>query len=327
MTKCDQCEKNITKRSPGLECSKCGKIVHANQLCSGLPPKQLSALRNSESLDWTCEECSRNSPKKKSSLIVPDEDDDEDIDGAFSQNLGSIDAQKLLRDISSSVKKIVRKETEAIEDSMNYFGKKIEEFGGMMEVFTGKIKELENKQTYLLNKNKHLETKVSSLEVQIRKMEQSNLETKVEIAGVPKSTNENITEIACNVAKLLDLDHKNIVNVKRADGRTGSDGPLLVELADTELAVNWARASKKEAKPILAEHVVPGIPQEAAKSKVIVRRALTKANKTLLWNAQQKLRPAYKYVWFQAGKVLVKKGDNDKPLAIWCEEDLTQIAS
>lgn len=327
MTKCDLCNKGITKRSPGMECSKCEKVVHTSQVCSGLPAKQLSALRNSESLVWTCEECSRISPKRKNSFIIPDEDEEDDLEDALTQNLGAIDVKKLLRDISTEVKKIVRKETEAIEESINYFGKKMEEFGGMMEVFTGKIKEIEMKQVYLVNKNKHLETKVSSLEVQIRKMEQCNLDTKVEIAGIPKSKDENIKIIACNIAKLLDMDVKNIVNVKRVAGKLGFDGPLLVELVDSDLAASWARASKKESKPILAQHVVPSIQQEAAKAKVIVRRALTKANKTLLWNAQQKLRPAFKYVWFQAGKVLARKGDEDRPIAIWCEEDLTQISS
>ncbi|KOB65738.1 Uncharacterized protein OBRU01_20091, partial [Operophtera brumata] len=53
-------------------------VVHASQACSGLTGKQLSALRNADTLDWTCHECRINSPKLKSSFITPDEDDEED---------------------------------------------------------------------------------------------------------------------------------------------------------------------------------------------------------------------------------------------------------
>lgn len=327
MVKCDLCDKGITKRSPGLECSKCGKVVHANQGCSGLPAKQIAALRLSESLEWNCDECSRISPRRKTSFIVPEEDEEDDMDRAIDQNTSQIDVKKLLRDISLEVKKIVRKENETFEEALNFFGKKFEEFGDKINVFSERITELEKKQVSLVNKNKHLETKVSSLEVQIRKMEQSGLDKMVEIAGIPKANNEDIKTIAGNVAKLLIVDENDIKSVKRTEGRPGSDGQLLVELKDAECAASWAQASKKETAPILAEHVVPSIQQEAAKLKVIVRRALSKTNKTLLWNAQQKLRPSYKYVWFQAGKVLARKGDGDKPIAIWCEEDLALISS
>ncbi|KOB64369.1 Uncharacterized protein OBRU01_24432, partial [Operophtera brumata] len=75
MTKRDNCNKGMTKKSVGLECINCGKVVHASQACSGLTGKQLSALRNADTLDWTCHECRINSPKLKSSFITPDEDD------------------------------------------------------------------------------------------------------------------------------------------------------------------------------------------------------------------------------------------------------------
>lgn len=327
MAKCDLCDKGITKRSPGLECGKCGKIVHGNQVCSGLSAKQLAALRNSDSLEWTCDECSRVTPNRKSSFIIPeDEEEDDDIQNiAVQESSGAIDVKKLLRDITSEVRKIIRKENVLFEETLNYFGKKLEDFGDKIDAFAGRIDDVEKKQTFLFNKSKHLETKITTLEVQIRRMEQTVLDKMVEISGIPKTANEDITLITKNVAKVLTVDDNDVIVVKRIEGKPGADGSLLVELKTEASAALWAQASKRETSPILAEHVVPNIKGEVAISKIMVRRALSKANKTLLWKAQQKLRPTFKYVWFQAGKVLARKEDKDKIIVIWCEEDLAHI--
>ncbi|CAK1577889.1 unnamed protein product [Parnassius mnemosyne] len=74
MNKCDCCEKLITKRRPGLECSKCEKIVHASQACTNLSTKQIAALRNADSLEWTCKECQRYTSIRRS-YIIPEEEE------------------------------------------------------------------------------------------------------------------------------------------------------------------------------------------------------------------------------------------------------------
>ncbi|KOB64649.1 Membrane fusion protein, partial [Operophtera brumata] len=161
--------KNISKRSPGLECNKCAKIVHANQLCSSLSSKQLSALRNADNLEWTCEECRRELPRR-SSFVIPEEDEEEvDEAGGYSQ-CNMFDMAKLLRNIYIEVKKVVQSEMVLINDSVGGCRKKIDDLTDTLEVFSGKIKELETSNTHLVNQNKHLELKMAAIEQHLRKI-------------------------------------------------------------------------------------------------------------------------------------------------------------
>lgn len=323
MTKCDVCDKNITKRNPGMECRKCEKIVHATQVCSALTAKQLAVLRNTENLEWTCEECKLLSPRRKSSLIIPEDDEEEEEQG--DRKYSPIDVKKLLKDISisSQVDKIVGKQLEPIEESLNFYGKKIDDFSTFVEGINQKLKDLENKNTYLVNQNKNLETRVSYLEQHIGSIEQANLGNKVEIAGVPYVKDEDLPTISNKIAVELKTDPTKIRSTRRISHKNVPEGPLLVELTDAEAASTIVRASKRN--NLTAERVIPNILEESKKSNIFVRMALTKCNKTLLWNANQKLRPSYKYVWFQDGKVLARKDDNVKPIIIRSTSDISKI--
>ncbi|CAG5034858.1 unnamed protein product [Parnassius apollo] len=292
MIKCDICNKGITTKVPGLECRSCGKVVQASKACSGLNAKQLSALRNADRLDWTCEECHQNTPNRKSSFIIPEEDD-EDNDVAVSDNSSGncmIDTEKFLKDITAEMKK-----------------------------------ELEKKYNYLHNEKTHLELEMSSLKQYLRNIEQQRLDNVIEVIGIPKAKDENLVNISLKLAETLNMDRTQVVNITRVEGRNNQDGNIQVQFKHAENVSLWVRASKKEA--VVVEQIISEAPVEVAKTKVIIRRALTKANKSLLWLAQQKLRPAYKYVWFQDGKVLLRKDDKSKPKVARSEADIEKLSA
>ncbi|CAG4966789.1 unnamed protein product [Parnassius apollo] len=306
MTKCDICNKGITTKVPGLECRSCGKVVHASKACSGLNAKQLSALRNADRLDWTCEECHQNTPNRKSSFIIPEEDD-EDNDVAVSDNSSGncmIDTEKFLKDITAEMKKVLKKELQPIEASE---------------------KELEKKYNYLHNEKTHLELEMSSLKQYLRNIEQQRLDNVIEVIGIPKAKDENLVNISLKLAETLNMDRTQVVNITRVEGRNNQDGNIQVQFKHAENVSLWVRASKKEA--VVVEKIISEAPVEVAKMKVSKRRALTKANKSLLWLAQQKLRPAYKYVWFQDGKVLLRKDDKSKPKVARSEADIEKLSA
>ncbi|CAB3234332.1 unnamed protein product [Arctia plantaginis] len=104
--KCFGCKKNITKKSPGLECSRCSKVVHANSECAKLSNKQLSTLRNSNSIEWSCETCLLNTSRRTSYIIPEDDDADEDSDsGTVITHQSTLDHRKLIQDISRELKR------------------------------------------------------------------------------------------------------------------------------------------------------------------------------------------------------------------------------
>ncbi|KAJ8723103.1 hypothetical protein PYW08_003015 [Mythimna loreyi] len=314
MTKCDICNKGITNRSPGLECRSCAKTVHASKTCSGLTAKQLSALRNADSLDWKCEECTQNSPHRKSSFFVPDEEDEEE-EGA----------SRFLKDITTELKKVLKKELQPIELSISLCGKKVDDLTKTVEAQNGHIQELEKKYTHLSNEKTHLELEMSSLKQHLRSIEQQQLDNTVEVIGIPKAEEEDLNTMSVKLAETLNVDKSQIIRVERLYNRNDREGNIHVQLKRADQARAWVQASRK--KEILLEKIVPEVTVEKAKTKVSLRRALTKANKSLLWLAQQKLRPPYKYIWFQDGKVLLRKEDRDKPTVVRSETDIEKLTT
>ncbi|CAG9790264.1 unnamed protein product [Diatraea saccharalis] len=100
--KCVRCNSNITKKATGLECSRCEKVVHATIDCAKLSTEQLAALRASDGLEWSCEDC-LNNVSRRSSFFIP-----EDTDEAISKV--PFDMQKFMRNITSENKKTIKAE-------------------------------------------------------------------------------------------------------------------------------------------------------------------------------------------------------------------------
>lgn len=324
MPKCDVCDKTITKKSPGLECNKCSRIVHANQLCTGLSSKQLSALRNADTLEWTCQECHKDSPRRKS-FVVP-EDDEEDEDEPYINKVtdgGSSGISKLIKDISSEVKKAVKKEIATVNESLSSCCKKMDDMMHTLEEYNGKIKELEKKNIHLANQNTHLELKVDALEQQVRNFEQQQLNNTCEIAGIPELKDENLKVLTDKIATKLKLDEKDNYTVRRLSGRNGKEGVIQIRFSKENQVDSWIRAARKEI--ITVEDVISGANPNISKTKVMVRRALTSANKNLLWQAKTKLKDTFKYVWFQDGRVLARKADTDKPVILRSTGDIEKL--
>ncbi|CAG4982773.1 unnamed protein product [Parnassius apollo] len=259
MTKYDICNKGITTKKPGLECRSCGKVVHASKACSGLNAKQLSALCNADRLDWTYEECHQNTPNRKSYFIIPEEDDDDNDVAVSHNNSGNcmIDTEKFSKDIIAEMKKVLKKELQPIEAS-----------------------ELEKKYNYLHNEETHLELEMSSLKQYLRNIEQQRLDNVIEVIGIPKAKDENLVNISLKLTETLNMDRTQVVNITRVEGRNNQDGNIQVQFKHAANTSLWMRASKKEA--VVVEQIISEAPVEVAKMKVTIRRALTKANKSLL---------------------------------------------
>lgn len=319
--KCDACNKVITKKTPGLECRNCAKVVHASQLCSGLTAKQLSAIRNSDTLDWTCEECRRESPKRKS-FVIPEEDgEEEEVMSSDELIMGNLNYQKFLKEIIAEMKNVLKKELMPLQTQMGFCCEKIDDLSKTVEIQQKRIVELEKKFTHMKNEKSHLELEVGGLRQYVNNVEQQRLENVIEVVGIPKVEGENLSEICAKLAESLKVDEREVSNIKRLAGRNGQYETIHMELKMSESAVMWVRASRNT--PLLIERFLKNPP--APNTKVFTRRALTKTNKSLLWQAQQKLRPAYKHVWFQEGKVLLRKDDNTKVEVVRCEADIEKL--
>lgn len=321
MNKCDKCNKNVTKRSPGLICSRCEKLVHANTLCTGLSNKQLTALRAADNLEWTCIECHRESPRRRS-YVVPEEEGEEDEINSQEPPI-QIDVKQLLKDISKEMEKAIKREMKEITQSLQFHSEKMDEVLENIEAFKETIQELKRKNNDLQNKNTNLETRVRALEQQYQATEQQKLKNLVEIANIPYLENEDIASMVNTVAMKLQVPNNEIVFAERLPGKKERPGSVQVQLKDEKTQLKWLTAAKN--KNIHISDVTPGVPTTSASEKIFIRESLTSYNKTLLWNAKQELKNTYKFIWCKKGIIRVRKDEKDTIHTLRSLEDINKL--
>ncbi|XP_045768189.1 uncharacterized protein LOC123880804 [Maniola jurtina] len=316
-SKCDVCKRTITKSLPGLECSKCDRVVHLNTRCSGLTGKQIAALKAATSLEWTCLECQRESPRRNSSIIMPEEDDEDDNTPV------QIDAKKLLSNISKEVEKAIKSEMRELNEALQFHSGKLDEVVECMDAFKQTIKVLERKNVELTNKNNNLETRVGALEQRLQEIEQEKLTNSVEIANVPYQSIEADSKILEKVALKLQLPTGGIKSSRRLQGKKEQPPNIRVELQDECTQEQWITAAKS-----IKTMVVDLCPSEKNNKDIVyISEAMTKTNKTLLWKAKQELKinQKFKYVWFKKGFVKARKDDGSKTYILRTMADVNAL--
>lgn len=321
--KCVKCKKNITKKVPGLECSRCDKIVHADPTCSKLSNKQLNTIRNSAGIEWSCEDCLKNMSRRSSFIIPEDDGDNDDCEDAYIGNQ-VIDAKKLVHDISREVKKAFREEMVNLEGSIEFLSEQLTTMEKSLDRQESKIKDLENKNQELCNKNKNLELRVTVLEQNLKGFEQKSLTTSLEIAGLPEVPPHEVSKLVGSVATKLHVNEEDILLSQRLPGNKDKPGYILVEMKSKAFQQRWIEAAKKTY--ITVGDVLPDITKEKADGRVFIREALTKCMKTLLFNAKTRLLNKYcQFVWCKNGKVCARKTGNSRIHYIRTINDINQI--
>lgn len=318
-TKCDNCSKTITKTAPGVECGKCERIVHLATKCTGLNNKQIAALKAAPSLEWTCLECQAETPRRSSSIIIPDDECEEDEPNV------QINANKLLSKISKEVEKALKKEMKELHESLQFNSSKLDDVVQCLDEFKKSIKSLERKNIELTNKNKNLETRVGAMEQRIQELEQEKMISSLEVANVPAESNEQAKQVVNNIAKKINQTLDGIKSTQRLQGKKDQPPKLLVVLQDEETRDRWVAAAKSIKTTVSDIH--PTIANN--NNSVFIREAMTNYNKHLLWNAKQELKVKnnFKFVWFKRGFVKARKDENEKIYTIRTIDDLQSITS
>lgn len=305
-----------------MECSRCQKVVHATNVCSGLSGKQLAALKATENLEWNCSDCNLNCSRRKSAVTIEDIDED-DEDEALTP--GPFDMKLIIQELRKEVRNIVTQEIRAVTTSLQYCSEKVDEFAESMDALTNKIKDMERKITFMDTQNRSCLLKIEFLEQRNMELEQQHLSDQIEISGIPDSNDMDLPALVDKVVTKLGVQKEEIFSVKRLPSRRTGSGPVHVKIRQESARQKIISAARDAT--ICAKDLMPNLTGQPAEEKIRVREAITPYLKSLLWQAKQEMKGVFKFIWVKEGKVLVRKNENAKIYKLRSKNDIQNILS
>lgn len=308
MAKCAKCNKIVTKKSPGLQCSKCSKWLHSQ--CAAITTEQLNTLFATDSVDWKCRTCNGPMKPKRLSCILPDAEDEDNTDTENQQSSLHTDmmTRQILGDIRKEVRTIIREE---LQTTLQFYSDKIDDYEEKILTYEQKMKTFENQNENLRNTCKNLQLKTDVLEQKLNGIEQSQLINHAEICGIKEEKKEDLDVLVKSVCTKLELDVKEIIKMyrKRPNRINSSRKPqesasITIVLRDgcRDKWLKKARESKISTKDL-------GRTDEA---EVFMRETLAPSTAYLLWKTKTdlKINNSFKYVWCRQGTVMARKEEN-----------------
>ncbi|KAH9645692.1 hypothetical protein HF086_003365 [Spodoptera exigua] len=237
------------------------------------------------------------------------------------------DLEKILKDIQKKVSAIpgLKKHLDTIQQSISVLSDKYDTLLFEHEESKGKISKLEKTVANINNRCVYLEKCNIALEQKLHEAEQQSLKQNLEIVGVEYIPGENLREIVTKIGDEIGVKSNDIEWVKRnkQSKKENKPSPIMVGFKPSgiESREEWLVNRRKLIE--LNSSVFTG---GSATNKVYINEDLTKATKTLLWNAKRQLKGIYKYIWVTNGKILAKKKDGDNITWIRSEIELGQLS-
>lgn len=311
MVKCAKCSKLMNKKNPGLQCTKCDKWLHAS--CVGMTIEQLNTLSKTDSVDWICKSCTDQRKPKRLSCILPDVEDEESMNV---ETMANSLTSKVIRDLKPQITELIRDE---LQNTLQYYFDKIDEYESKLKVQENLTKQLENKF-------KNLNLKYENLEMKINTIEQGQLANHIEICGVEEVEQENLmkiteqiaTKIRQNANDVLKCYRKNKNKVKLSHKKPESSSITILLREGVRDA--WLQAGKEVS--ITTQDI-----GRNGHDRIYLRETLAPSTAFLLWKTKEQLKDYYKYIWCKNGSVLIRKAENEKISTVKSINDLEKIKS
>lgn len=318
MVKCAKCGKMVTKKNPGIQCSKCSKWFHAS--CASITADQLNVLYSTDAVDWKCRPCMGNGKPKRLSCILPDVDDEDitDTENLMDNNI----TQRILSDIRREVRDIIKEE---LQSTLQFYSDKIDEYELKINGFENKIKLFDNQNMELKHKYKNLELKYEVVEQKLNAFEQSQLANNIDICGVEET--EDVDGMVKNLCIKLNLKAEDVVctyrkKSNRPEAKQGKLPPPIVVTLKEGRRDSWLQVAKT--------HTISGKDLGSGEdTKIYLRESLSPTTAYLLWATKNALKTTNicKFVWCKNGQILVKRHEKGKTYNIRSEKDIHKLVS
>ncbi|KAL5245917.1 hypothetical protein ACI65C_013325 [Semiaphis heraclei] len=213
----------------------------------------------------------------------------------------------------------------SIKKSITFCSDSIDDFGTKLDSAINKFSEMENKvQMYELKCNK-FEKELNALKTIIT--EQLTLANNIEITGIPKTPNENTTEIISTVARELNCQFNSnaVIDSFRVKSGQNHDGKIVVKFNSkliNDSTITNMKSRYKDKNTLMAKDIHINF----GNSKVFINDQLTQNNKKLLLLVKEVAKYYnYKYTWANLSGVFVRKQNGGQIFKIQNVEALQKI--
>lgn len=234
----------------------------------------------------------------------------------------SLTLELLLKELNSKMAVVFE-----IKNNTNFYAEQYDELLKIQKEHLNIIKSYEKKIESLNNKCQHLETVNTALEIRVHNIEQAEKNHNLEITGLDCKPNENIKALINTLADKLDVEKSDLESVERAwrvtkgkrnGDNTAQNAPIILKFKTTTARDAWYSKRGRIRKN-------SDVYTDGSDAPVYINENLTKFNKELLWNAKQKLKPTYKYIWVKYGRVFCKKEDASRVIPIFNISDIIKL--
>lgn len=232
---CNKCSvKLISLKDDTLICSVCKKSLH--YYCAGLTEPDFKKPNRYSKARFIC--CVNNQ-----NVTTP------------LRNLSPTNMEKKIDDLIQSV---------------DFIGKQFDDFNKKINSMLSEIKFLKSENEKINNENKYLLKEISMLKYKIDNIEQSKLNSCVDITGIPTTANENCIEIVKDIG--IKTNSKiNVLSANRIHFNNSTKSIIVAQLESTEMKKNLISNSKTH--KITANSIINSWPIE---NKIYVNERLTK---------------------------------------------------
>ncbi|CAI6347687.1 unnamed protein product [Macrosiphum euphorbiae] len=168
MSNCSKCKDTLIPEDE-IVCSECDSKYHFT--CGGLNTLSFQKLSKNTKNRWVCNVCKYKWDISKKNM------DTKSTDFTF-------------QDLANSVK---------------FMSEKFDDFNGTVNKLLEEMKEIRKENTQLYENNKRLSQDIENLKYRLDSIEQNNLDSTIEIIGIPKVTNEKCIDTVIKLATILNI--------------------------------------------------------------------------------------------------------------------------
>lgn len=292
---CGKCNNPVPDDGDYVECKGCKSFYHFKQ-CSGLSRSTYTAKSALNKSQWRCVQCREKVSEKPSEIAV--EEEESTIQTVL----------KLVRDLRDEIQEL-RSELSVLKNLHQTVSVCEQEIIKLREEGVAKDKVIEE------------------LTSQVNDIDQYGRNRNLEISNLVVTKDENLNNIAIDIAKKLDveLSASDIDVVHRLPTKNIAYPPKVVIQFVTRKKRDEILAARKKAT-IKNSDLVKGVAKEH-NLVIYINEHLSSFFRSLLWLTKQKAKSVdFKFVWFRRSCVFARKNaETSEIVKIRCLKDIDKL--